>query len=158
MVWVTGGVPDTRTDLQRVERGVPGPVTQIARLITRHSLCAGMATRGARSGRDTRLTLSFRFCLTQAPVSDRMCVLEIRFTKAARRHRVGRTSVRFVMARTSPTGVATSHGSPGWLWVGPDERGRELEIVAVEVQGARDPDPVMLVLHVMPTHYRRERS
>ncbi|MHB1639018.1 MAG: hypothetical protein ACYCUD_04150 [Candidatus Dormibacteria bacterium] len=79
-------------------------------------------------------------------------------TKAARRHRVGRASVRFVMARTSPIGVATSHRSPGWLWVGPDERGRELEIVAVEVQGAHDPDPVMLVLHVMPTHYRRESS
>ena len=117
-----------------------------------------MATRPDRSGRETRLTLSLRFCLTQAQVSDRMRVLEIRFTKAARGHRVGRASVRFVMARTSPTGVATSHGSPGWLWVGPDERRRELEIVAVEVQGARDPDPVMLVLHVMPTHYRRERS
>jgi len=52
MVWVPGGVPDTMTDPQRVERGVPGPVTQIARLITGHSLCAGMATRAARSGRE----------------------------------------------------------------------------------------------------------
>ena len=87
-----------------------------------------------------------------------MCPLKISFNKAARRHRVGTASVHFVIARTPPTGVATSHGSPGWLWVGPDERGRELEIVAVEVQSAQDPDPVMLVLHVMPTHYRRERS
>ncbi len=133
---MAGGVADTRADPQGVERGVPGPVAQIAGLSTGHLLGAAMATRPARSGCETRLTLNFRFCLTQAPVSDRMCVLEIRFTTAARRHRVGRASVRFVMARTSPTGVATSHGSPGWLWLGPDERGRQLEIVAVEVQGA----------------------
>jgi len=42
----------------------------------------------------------------------------------------------------------------GWL----DERDRELEIVAVEVQGDQDPEPVLLVLHVMPTHYRKEPS
>ena len=34
-------------------------------------------------------------------------------------------------------------------WIGPDDRGVELEIVAV-VQ----PD-YLLVIHVMPTHYRR---
>jgi hypothetical protein len=37
-------------------------------------------------------------------------------------------------------------------WVGRDERGRELEIVAVE-----RPD-CWLVLHVMPTHYREKRK
>ena len=35
-------------------------------------------------------------------------------------------------------------------WVGKDERGRELEIVAID-----KPD-CYLVIHVMPTHYRRE--
>jgi hypothetical protein len=34
-------------------------------------------------------------------------------------------------------------------WVGRDERGRELEIVALE-----KPD-CFLVIHVMPTHYRK---
>lgn len=34
-------------------------------------------------------------------------------------------------------------------WIGMDERGRELEIVAIE-----RPD-CYLVIHFMPTHYRR---
>jgi hypothetical protein len=37
-------------------------------------------------------------------------------------------------------------------WVAEDERGRELEIVAIE-----KPD-CYLVIHVMPTHYRKEGS
>jgi hypothetical protein len=35
-------------------------------------------------------------------------------------------------------------------WVGKDERGRELEIVAIDKPGC------YFVIHVMPTHYRRE--
>ena len=84
--------------------------------------------------------------------------MEIRFTQAARRHRIGKASARFVLAHVLPTGVTTAHGSPAWRWVGIDERGRELEIVAVEVLGDQDPEPVLLVLHVMPTHYRKEPS
>jgi hypothetical protein len=84
--------------------------------------------------------------------------VEIRFTQSARRHRIGRSSVRFVMANASPAGTTTSSGSPGWRWVGYDERGRRLEVIAVEVQGDRDPEPVLLVIHVMPTHYRKEPS
>jgi len=99
-----------------------------------------------------------QLCLTQLVVSDRMAAVEIRFTQAARRHRIGKASVRFVLAHVSTTGVTTSQGSPAWRWVGVDERDRELEIVAVEVQGDQDPEPVLLVLHVMPTHYRKEPS
>lgn len=72
--------------------------------------------------------------------------------------RIGRASVRYVLAHTSPTSVTTIHGSPAWHGVGVDERERELEIVAVEVPGDRDPTLVLLVLHVMPTHYRRRPS
>ncbi len=85
-------------------------------------------------------------------------MVEIRFTRAARRHRIGGSSVRFVLARTSPAGFTTAVGNPAWRWVGVDERDRELEIVAVEVHGDRDPEPVLLVLHVMPTHYRKKPS
>lgn len=82
--------------------------------------------------------------------------MEIRFAQAARRHRIGRASVRFVMARAAPVAATTAQGSPAWLWVGVDERGRELEIAAVQTQSDRDPEPVLLVIHVMPIHYRRK--
>lgn len=80
--------------------------------------------------------------------------MEIRFTRAARKHRVGRVSARHVMAHSIATGTPTTHGTPAWLYVGVDERGRELEIIAVEVRGDRDPEPILLVIHVMPTHLR----
>ncbi len=83
-------------------------------------------------------------------------MVEIRFTQAARRHRIGRASTRFVLANTEPTAITTAEGGPAWIWVGVDERGRELEIVAVQAQRERDPEPVLLVLHVMPSHYRKD--
>jgi hypothetical protein len=82
--------------------------------------------------------------------------MKIRFTQAARRHRIGRATVRWMLANTTPTGVTTNHGSPAWRWVGPDERGRELEVIAVEAQGDGDPEPVLLVIHVMPTDFTKE--
>jgi hypothetical protein len=79
----------------------------------------------------------------------------IRFTQAARRHRIGRASARFVMAHVDPTSTTTLGGASVWLWVGPDERGRELEIVAIDV-APPDSDPYRLVIHVMPTTLRRK--
>ncbi len=73
--------------------------------------------------------------------------MEVRFTQAARRHLIGRGSVRFVLASSEPTAITTAEGGPAWLWVGVDERGRELEIIAVQAQGKKDPEPVLLVLH-----------
>lgn len=61
-------------------------------------------------------------------------------------------------ANTSPAFATTSKGTPGWRWVGDDERGRELEVIAVEVHGDEDPELVLLVIHVMPTHFRKEPS
>ncbi|MCU1655611.1 MAG: hypothetical protein JWO57_267 [Pseudonocardiales bacterium] len=78
----------------------------------------------------------------------------IRFTQAARRHRIGRASARHVMASTIPIEVTTDHGDAAWLYVGLDERGRELEIIAVEIEPDDGP-PYLLVIHVMPTSLRR---
>ncbi|MGH8889628.1 MAG: hypothetical protein ACRDV3_07680 [Acidothermaceae bacterium] len=50
--------------------------------------------------------------------------------------------------------MTTDQGNPGWLYVGRDERDRELEIVAVEIKGDENSPPVLLVIHVMPTHLR----
>ncbi len=85
-------------------------------------------------------------------MSDNTSGWEIRFTQSARRHRIGRASARHVLATTDPTPVTTGSGADAWLYVGPDERGRELEIVALEVADAGQ--PYLLVIHVMPTQLR----
>jgi hypothetical protein len=79
---------------------------------------------------------------------------EIRFTQAARKHRVGRGSARHVLASTQPSAVTTTSGIDAWLYVGRDERGRELEIIAIQVEPADPQRPYLLVIHVMPTHLR----
>ena len=84
--------------------------------------------------------------------------MEVRFAQAARRHRIGRASVRWVLAHTTPTGITTTHrGTAAWQWIGADERGRTLEVVAVEVQGEQDREPVLLVIHVMPIYRRKDQ-
>jgi hypothetical protein len=85
-------------------------------------------------------------------VSDNSDRGEIRFTQSARRHCIGRASARHVLATTDPTPVTTSSGAQAWLYVGPDERGRELDVIALEVADAAQ--PYLLVIHVMPTQLR----
>jgi hypothetical protein len=74
----------------------------------------------------------------------------VRFTKASRKHRVGRAHVRHVISTVAPVAVTTSDGRDGWLYVGPDDRGVALEVIAAELEG-----DVLLVIHVMPRAYRR---
>lgn len=75
----------------------------------------------------------------------------IRFTRGSRKHRIGRKSAYYVIAMTLAT-ISTDPetGAATLSWIGDDERGRSLEVVAVE-----KPD-CFLVIHVMPTHYRKE--
>ena len=73
---------------------------------------------------------------------------ELGWTQSSRRHRIGRAHARFVMDTTEPSPIRTASDSEGLLWVGPDDRGVELEIVAVAL-----PD-LYLVIHVMPTALR----
>jgi hypothetical protein len=81
--------------------------------------------------------------------------VEIRFTTAARKHRIGRASVRNVMASTAPAQTTTDQGNVAWLYVGVDERNRELEIIAVEVERKDDHPAFLLVIHVMPTELKK---
>jgi hypothetical protein len=59
-----------------------------------------------------------------------------------------------VMASGTPAAITTNSGDVAWRWIGPDEGGRELEVIAVEVQGAEDATPVLLVIHVMPDYQK----
>jgi len=54
------------------------------------------------------------------------------------------------MATVQPINTTTGSGSQALLWVGPDDRGVELEIVAVVLP------ELYLVIHAMPTALRRE--
>jgi hypothetical protein len=82
-------------------------------------------------------------------------MLEIRFTQAARKHRIGRASVRYVMSTVIPAGTVTTQGNQAWIYIGADERGRELEVIAVEIGQQPGQRPYLLVIHVMPTGLRK---
>lgn len=73
----------------------------------------------------------------------------MRWSQSSRRHRIGRAHARHVISTTTPHQVTTATGHHGLLWVGDDDRGIELEIIAVVL-----PDRY-LVIHVMPTALRR---
>jgi hypothetical protein len=62
------------------------------------------------------------------------------------------------MAAATPTGTMTEQGNPAWRYVGTDDRGRELEIIAVEIDGDESRDEYLLVIHVMPTRLRGRGS
>lgn len=56
----------------------------------------------------------------------------------------------YVIATTEPTAVSASDAFDARLvWIGKDDRGIELEIVALDL-----PDAIV-VIHVMPTSLRR---
>ena len=76
----------------------------------------------------------------------------LQFTRSSRKHRVGRANARHVIATgTLDVGQRLAGGDVMMSWVGNDLRGRELEVVAVV-----KPDCI-LVIHVMPTYYRKGR-
>ena len=75
--------------------------------------------------------------------------MEVLWSQSSRRHRIGRAHARHVMATVEPTESVTTAGHPALPWIGTDDRGVELEIVAAML-----PD-LYLVVHVMPTALRR---
>ena len=74
----------------------------------------------------------------------------VRVSRSARRHRIGKAHVLHVMNTVAPEVIeADEVNNSRLLWIGPDDRGLVLEIVAIV-----DPD-CLLVIHVMPHHFRR---
>ncbi len=58
------------------------------------------------------------------------------------------------MATVLPAGTVTAQGNPAWIYTGNDERGRELEVIAVEIKQGEEQGTVLLVIHAMPTSLR----
>ena len=81
------------------------------------------------------------------------CIIQlvrVRFTQSTRKHRIGRAHVFHVLNTVEPRIIAaTEQASERREWIGPDDRGVELEIIGVVL-----PD-YLLIIHVMPLHYRR---
>jgi hypothetical protein len=75
---------------------------------------------------------------------------DVRWYRSARRHRIGKAHALHVIMTIDPERVsATEIADARLVWVGPDDRGIELEIVALDL------DDALVVLHVMPTSLRR---
>lgn len=75
---------------------------------------------------------------------------EVRIVSGARKHGISRRRIEQALrsqiaADTTRTGTA----DPKIRFVGTDDRGEEIEIVAVVLPG------VLLIIHAMPTRYRR---
>ncbi|GAA5157819.1 hypothetical protein GCM10023321_36640 [Pseudonocardia eucalypti] len=76
----------------------------------------------------------------------------IKFARIARKHKIGRAHAVHVINTVSPVRhPATDDLDPRIVWVGPDDRGLELEIIALELP------EMLLVIHVMPTALRRKK-
>lgn len=74
----------------------------------------------------------------------------VRWYRSARKHRVGKAHAPHVIRSTTPTPVPADPPLDARLvWIGDDDRGVELEIVALGL-----PDAIV-VIHVMPTGYRK---
>ena len=75
----------------------------------------------------------------------------VRFTRSSRKHKIGWAHALHVVETAVPTDVATTDEFDARkVWIGPDNRGVELEIMAVVLQAE------LLVIHVMPTALRRK--
>jgi hypothetical protein len=83
-------------------------------------------------------------------VAHNVCEKEVRFAKSARKHRIGKAHALFVLENHEPVTFLSSYGEDQkLLWIAQDDRGLELEIVAVKLAEN------ILVIHVMPRNFRR---
>lgn len=75
--------------------------------------------------------------------------MKVRVTRSARKHRIGNAHI---LAAMIDAGEPVVDGD-SLVYVGVDDRGVELEIVAVP----NDKGDGLAVIHAMPTEYRRNR-
>lgn len=78
--------------------------------------------------------------------------MELRFTQSARRHRIGKAHVLYVVSTYEATPTVTKRGEDGWDWVGNDDRGVELHVI-----GVPKPGDLLLIIHAFPTALNRRK-
>ena len=77
---------------------------------------------------------------------------QIRFSQSARKHRIGKSHAMWAINHVEATKVLAAKGSgkaDRLMWIGYDDRGVELEIIAVDLYD------MILVIHVMPRNFRK---
>ena len=74
--------------------------------------------------------------------------MKYQFTRSARKHRIGRGAAWEALKRS---GEPSEQHDGTLLWIGTDDRGRELELVGVPLPD----EDLVLIIHVMPTDFRK---
>jgi hypothetical protein len=77
---------------------------------------------------------------------------EVRFANSARRHRIGKAHALAALENAGDPTVVVAPSDDlddRLVFVGTDDRGVELEIIAIQLPG------FLYVIHVMPTAFRR---
>lgn len=86
-------------------------------------------------------------------MSDRIDVTKVRFAQAARKHRIGKAHARAALENAGDPVVAPAtdgQSDDRLIFIGTDDRGVELEVIAIQL-----PD-YLFVIHVMPYDFRRK--
>ncbi len=74
----------------------------------------------------------------------------VKITSGARKHGISRKRIEQALINQSFSATLSIAGSdPKVVYLGNDDKGMEIEIIAVVLPG------LLLVIHAMPTHYRR---
>lgn len=76
----------------------------------------------------------------------------VRFSRSARKHRVGKGRALEVMANAEPTQGVRADGTAERTWYGPDDRGVMMSVVGIIVPERTSGEEMLLVLHVMPEY------
>ena len=79
--------------------------------------------------------------------------MHIKFTQAARKHRIGKARVTYVIENYEYQVLESGDEKKiQYVWVAEDDRGIELEIIGVVLES------YVLITHVMPTSFRRRKK
>ncbi len=82
-------------------------------------------------------------------------LMRLKFTRRGRAHKIGMAHVEYVMSHYRPTEGFRPSGEAEWDYVGLDDRGLELHIIVVPNVPDKAGNPIMLIIHAMPTALER---
>ena len=77
-------------------------------------------------------------------------------TQSARSKKIGLGRVLHVITHCQPVVSKRASGETELSWVGLDDRGLELEVIGIPDATDRNGNPVLLIIHAMPTTFRRK--